>query len=179
MSTPQHETVWARTLAWIGTGATMVALAFTVRPVHVSAWVFWVVVAAGIVAVASGCFRLVRLWLTRAPGDAQSPCGRTATECRRVQEALSAFADERSRERPRAGLFTANAQRLDVWRDETVAQYRNELRSWATGVFAEAVACGAVSDSARPLVEAPSAAQISTLRDLFRDAAEELEGRRG
>ena len=171
-----------RRLAWFGIGVTVMALGFTVRPVHAPTWIFWTLLVLGGVALAMGAVPLPAK--RSGPShvaeieDATARNRRVATECRRVHEALTAFVDERSHERPRSPFFTANAERMDAWREETVTRYRNELRGWISQVFREAVACGGASETARPLVDAPGPTQLSALGDLFRDAAEVLEQKR-
>lgn len=178
MSIVQGESVSARTLAWLGLGASVIALAFTVRPLQVSAWVFWIVVSAGAAAAATGGVTVLRTLHHREAhraGSVPPRCRLVASECRRVQLVLTSFIGQQALERPRAGRRAGGRVRLGRWREETAGRYRRELRSWALEVFNEAVACEGISDSARALVEAPSAEQLVTVRDLFGEAAELLE----
>jgi hypothetical protein len=174
-----REPFSVRTLTWVGTGIALLALAFTVHPVAAPSWTFWLVVGMGAAAAGVGCTPLsvaVLRRLTRSPRDTATSTHRAhvGTECWRVWLALGAFIEERDRQRPR-GMFGAGAERVDRWAEETAARYRSELRQWVRLVYAEALAFGAVSESARLLVEAPSAAQLGALRDVFHDAAERLE----
>ena len=61
------------------------------------------------------------------------------------------------------------------WDIETKRLYDDGLRPWATEVFDEAVACGALAASSRPLVQSPPPTQLHKLGDLFRGAADTLE----
>jgi hypothetical protein len=163
-----------RTLAWVSTGATIAAAAFGIPPVHASALVFWTVLVIGLLLITAGLVPLRHAFSGRRT---QRPARRqhAAAECRRLLAALEAFIRERERERPRTGLFNGNPQRMNSWREQTVSLYRANFRPWSMRVFAEAVALGAASDTAIPLVEAPSANQMTALGSLFRDAAEQLE----
>jgi hypothetical protein len=171
---PTPRSTLMRALAWIGTGATIAAAAFGIHPVHASAVVFWTVLVIGLLLIAAG---VVPLRHTLSSRRTQGPARRrqAAAECRRLLAALEAFIRERERERPRVGLFNGNPERMNSWREQTVALYRIDLRPWSMRVFAEAVALDAASDTAMPLVEAPSANQMIALGSLFRDAAEQLE----
>lgn len=97
-----------------------------------------------------------------------------AMECRRVEEGLTSFLTNQYAKRPRGG-FGAKRGRDEQWCQDTARRYRRDMRAWAIKVFDEAVTCGAISDVARPLVEAPNAEQIAAVRDLFGEIAEELE----
>jgi hypothetical protein len=179
VSTFPRQRISGPALAWIGCGGTILALAFTLRPVHASPAVFWTISAAGAMALLVGCgvvTRRMASWRGRSLGAAARRRQMLASECHRLHEALVVFAAERDRERPKPPLWIPNTTRDEEWRSDTVLRYRDELRAWAIQVFDEVVACGATSPGARPLVQSPAATQLGTVRDLFRDAALSLEG---
>ncbi|WP_445149516.1 hypothetical protein [Baekduia sp. Peel2402] len=161
-------------LSWIGTGATIAAVAFTVRPVHASTPVFWSVFLLGCALTMLGVIP------RRRPAELSAGHAvarrNLAAECLRVAGALRRFGDEQERLRPRA-LFAPSAERLARWREETDSRYHKEYRAWCLRVFDDAAEAGVVSSAGRSLVETPSAGQLPELRDLFREAAEQLDRR--
>jgi hypothetical protein len=165
-------------LTWIALGGTVLALAFAVRPVHASPVVFWVVAVAGLLALLAGCVSLGRgMWARRRRLAVVSARRRrlAGRECRRLYEALSLFVAEREQVRPRNARWSPSTARLEEWRVETTALYRDEIRGWAMRVVEDAVACDVLSASSRALVHAPAPSQLAAVRDLFRDAAQDLE----
>lgn len=178
MSTFPRESTSKSAIGWLGFGGTVVALAFTVHPVHASRIVFWLVVVIGAVGIGIGCTILARglIARSRSPGtdtgsDEQELL---AHDCKRLQAAITGFIDERNRDRPRHASWIPGASRHEEWRLDTAMRYRDELGPWAVRVFDDAVRSGAASDRARGLVEAPAAGQLPSVRDLFRDAALKL-----
>jgi hypothetical protein len=165
--------VGAVPLAWIGTGATVIALAFTLRPVHASAPVFRAVLGAGVVVLAAGFIPVGRRLMRRREKSARRQT--LAAECRRLASALGRLAVERERGRPRQLLRGGEGERLARWRAETTARYRSDYRDWALQLFDEAVTCGAASGAARQLVDSPGGDQLPELQDLYRETAERLE----
>jgi hypothetical protein len=162
-------------LTWLACGGTVVALAFAVHPVHTSREIFWAVASTGALVLLIGFGVVIRgVAFRRRRSDAVNKRRLLAIECRRVYDALSALINECNRARPRPALWMPSESRVEEWRLETAARYRAELSDWATNVFDDAVAWGAASPAARALVEASSAAQLGTVRDLFRDAADAL-----
>jgi hypothetical protein len=165
-------------LAWIACGGTILALAFTLRPVRASSAVFWTIAGTGGLAIVAGCAlatRGVASWRGRSGRAASRRRQTLAAECHRLHEALAAFLAERDRERPKSPLRISNSHRDDAWRAETALRYREELRTWALQVFDEVATCGAAAPGARHLVHSPATAQLCTVRDLFDDAAVQLE----
>jgi hypothetical protein len=163
------------TLGLLGLGATLIGVALALRPVHLASIVFWLVLAAGGLCLAIAI--VLRLFVVGSGTETQRKASRrlVGAECWRVYEALVEFLDERSREHPQSNDAAANGDRNDKWRQTTTHRYREEFSVWAPQVFEAAVAWAAVSPTSRRLVEAPAAAQISVVRDLFRDAALTLE----
>ena len=163
-------------LAWVGVGASVVALAFTVRPVHASVLVFVAVLALGLLMLGAGVVPSVPR--PSRGGDDPGPRAALAGECRRLANALGRLSLDRERQRPRQLLRNADGERQTRWRAETVARYRTDYRDWAMEIFEEAVACRAASPAGRRLVDSPGGGQLHDLEDLFREAAERLERRR-
>jgi hypothetical protein len=159
----------------LGLGATLIGVALALRPVHLASVVFWLVLVAGGLCLAIAI--VLRLLVIGSRTETQRDASRrlVGAECWRVHEALVEFLDERTRERARTNDAAANGDGSDKWRQTTIHRYREEFSVWAPQVFEAAVASGAVSPTSRRLVEAPAAAQISVVRDLFRDAALTLE----
>jgi hypothetical protein len=162
-------------LPWLVASATFFALGFTLHPVRASQAIFVLVISAAVLTLVIGCGVFARGFtrLKRRSSDVSQRRRRTlAQECRRFCEELEAFMTERHRERPRPGR---RSQIDAAWRSDTERRYRDELRSWAMRVFEECLAREVIVESARPLVELPSAAQLHAVCDVFRDAALTLE----
>jgi hypothetical protein len=157
----------AMTLAWFAFGATILAAAFSVHPVKTSPFVFWAVLLIGAAILAIGGLSHFK---NRTPKRQL-----TASECRRVYEALKKLLDDQGPRRPRGGMFHAN--RHDAWLARLIERYEDDLQKWARKVFHQAVKADALSEASRPLLDAKTETQLGNLRDLFRGAAEELERR--
>lgn len=155
-------------VGWIALGATLVALAFTIRPVRASTMVFWFVILSGAAIAGFGAISHFRHRSSRSQ--------LVASECRRLYEALKALLEEQEHARPRSTRFNKGGRR-DAWVAETVERYEDELQRWARKVFSQAVKVDALSEASRSLLDAKSTSQLINLRDLFRGAAEDLEER--
>jgi hypothetical protein len=167
-------------ITWVALGATVLGVAFAVRPVHASREVFWVVAFAGSSGLLAGATSAARGALARVRRRSGPAGGRRhllALECRRVHDAIAALADERERLRPSLATRLMRRARESDWRAETARGYRDELGGWACRVFDAAAAEGVASPFSRPLVEAPTASQLALVRDVFREAAVALERR--
>jgi hypothetical protein len=163
-------------LALFGTGASVIGVAFAIRPVHASAAAFWSVAVVGFVACAMGFVPLLRQRGRHFPWlRANRPPGWLLDDCRGVSDAITDLLADRERVRPHGPFGT---ERLNGWRAGTTIRYHDEVRSLALGVFDEAVAAGVVSPRRRTLVADPSAEQLLLVRDLFRAAADRLALRR-
>lgn len=169
-------------LALVGGGVAVVGIAFALHPLEASLLVFWALVGVAALAAAIGfamlgmgsaCGTRLRKRLTRSRGPRPRL---VAADCQRVSAAIAELIVEQGRKRPRPRRFGGpNSQDL-AWSEETVVRYDRELCPWATRVYEDAVACAVISDSSGPLVERPQAAQLPKLRDLFREAADTLQG---
>jgi hypothetical protein len=149
----------------------LIGLAFTLHTVHAAAGVFWVLIGgAAFIVLAS-----VGTQFRRLNGARDARHELTGSECRRLSDAIGAVWSAQLAKRPRSiGLIASGEAKQKRWIEETDAAY-DELKPWAMRVLAEAVACKALSNTSRPLVESPPAAQLYKVRDLFRDAADTLE----
>jgi uncharacterized protein (DUF58 family) len=154
------------TLAWVALGLTIVAGAFGAHPVKASSLVFWALIVVGALVIAGGTIAHFR----RGPRRQL-----VASECRRIHGCLKRLLADQERLRPRPGRFGNGQERFDAWLAETAYRYEHELRTWVTKVFDQVVATGAVSEASRSLLDGKSLFQLNALRDLFGDAAEELE----
>jgi hypothetical protein len=165
-------------LPWLAASATLLALAFTLHPVHASHTVFVVAIAVAVLALIVGCGVLARgvtSWKRRPRSPSKRSRRTLAHECRRLCEELEAFITERNCDRPKPNRWSQSEPRDQAWRSDTERRYRDELRSWAIQVFEEGVACQAIAASARPLVQSPPALRMGAVCDLFREAALTLE----
>jgi hypothetical protein len=170
---PARSKVQQVIASW-GTGATVVGLAFGIRPMHATRLIFWMVVASGVAMFAVGAFPFFGTRLRQPRGRrVRDESMKLAAECRRVHDALRDLIADCDRGRPRVAIF--GGERIEQWRHDTAARYRVELRAWARQVFNGGLVLGVVSATARQLVEEPSAAQLHVLADLFLQAAEQLE----
>jgi len=160
------------TLAVVGIGISMVGIAISLHPFEVSLLVFWMLIGVVVLGAVSMCsVSLGRFRRSRRPRPRL-----VASECQRVSDTIAALVSEQWRKRPRAKPFVGvNEESLARWGEETIERYNQELRMWAQRVYDDAVACGVISDSSGLLVERPQAAQLPSLRDLFREAADTLE----
>jgi hypothetical protein len=162
-----RESPLGQTLALMALGVTIVAGAFAVRPVKASSPVFWALIVVGALVIVVGTIAHFR---RRGPSRQL-----VASECRRIHGSLRKLLAEQERLRPKPGRFGNGHERCDAWLAETATRYEHELRSWVTKVFNQAVAVGAVSEASRSLLDGKSLFQLNALRDLFGEAAEELE----
>jgi hypothetical protein len=167
VKSPLRDSPLGLTLAWIALGLTIVAAAFGVRPVKAPSFVFWMLIAVGALVIAGGTVTHFR---RRGPRRQL-----VASECRRIHGSLRKLLAEQERLRPKPGRFGNGHERSEAWLAETASRYEHELRSWVTKVFDQAVTIGAVSEASRSLLDGKSLFQLNALRDLFGDAAEELE----
>lgn len=162
----------------VGLGGTLVGLAFTLRPVSAAPAVFWGVVAVGgalcLMAFVDPFIRFRRRQTPLDQGRHPSEQERAARECRRLASALNAFVRLRALERPRVSRYRRRSAEA-AWEIETARRYQLEYRAWARRVFDEALDLGAVSASARALIEDPGANQIADIGELFSDLAGALE----
>jgi hypothetical protein len=159
----------------LGLGATVVACAFTIRPVHASRPVFWSLVGVGALIVLAGLVSGVRVASHRLHMDAGGKRRQLlALECRRLHASLNEFI-ESCRVRRRGRRWWSGSFSTEEWRTDTTARYAEDFREWALQVFDEAVACGAALSSSMPLVQSPAPSQLSAVCKLFADAAEALE----
>lgn len=150
----------------------LLGVALALHPVHVPAVVFWGLIGCTTFIALTAIGLLLRRFVGRKDGCHHL----TGLECRRLSETVGALWTERQQRRPRrTGLISSGESRQARWVEETEAAYA-KLKAWAMGVFEEAIACNVMSDASRPLIERPPAAQLYKVRDLFREAADELEG---
>lgn len=154
-------------LSWFGLGCTLVAGAFALHPTSASKLAFWAVVALGAVCVGAGCVTLFRNRSRRSL---------LASECRRVQAALTKIIVEQEGLCPRPSWFGNGQERREEWEAKTALRYEGELKVWAMKVFEQAVKADLVSSASRTLLDARTLFQLITLRELFREIAEDLEG---
>lgn len=149
----------------------LLGVAFGLHPVHVPPGVFWGLIGiTALIALAAVSVRLRRL-VEKRGGHHRL----TGSECRRLSEVIGALWNERQESRPKStGLIANSSFKRRKWADESEAAY-DKLKAWAIRVFEDAVACDAMSEASRPLVERPPAAQLHKVRDLFREAADTLE----
>jgi hypothetical protein len=165
-------------LAWIGLGATVIGVAFALRPQEpVSGTAFWSVLVLGIAAICVGGASIAIGRIRRTSGRRNGKRRRrlVAIACDRYAETLSAFIEEQWRSRPRPFPFGNGAARMQRWQDAVEASFRKNFRAWGLETFDEAARLGGVAESLRSSVEAPSIEQLRQLPDLFRDAARSLE----
>lgn len=149
----------------------LLGVAFALHPVHVPLDVFW-----GLIGITAFIALMAIGWqLGRSTKRRGGRHRLTGLECRHLSEVIGALWRERQERRPReSGLIANNESRQRKWAEETEAAYE-KLKAWAMRVFEDAVACNAMSDASRPLIERPPATQLHKVRDLFSDAAETLE----
>lgn len=149
----------------------LLGIAFALHPVHVSPYVFWGLIGTTtFIALVA-----ISLHLGRSTKRTGGRHFLTGLECRRLSDVIDSLWAERQAKRPKAtGLVANSGSRQRQWVEETDADY-DELKAWAMRVFEDAVACNAMSDASRPLIERPPAAQLHKVGDLFRDAADTLE----
>lgn len=167
MTPTRSEQRTGLTVGWIALAATLVALAFSLRPIRASTLIFWLTITAGGAIAGFGALSHFR---NRTPRVRL-----IAMECRRLYEALKALLEEQEQSRPRSGRFKGG--RRNAWVAETVERYEDELQDWARKVFRQAVGADVLSEASRSLLDAKTVSQLGKLRDLFRSAAEELEQR--
>lgn len=151
--------------------AGILGVALALRQLGASMPVLWVVVGlAFVIPAAMGNFSIPR-FMRRGPDPVL-----VASACRRVASAIDGLWMERRDWTPQPGAPASTAKHQ--WRLETERLYDEGLRPWAIEVFEEAVACGALTASSRSLVQNPPPTQLHKLGDLFREAADILEGER-
>jgi len=167
MKSTFRDSLLGLTLGYVALGLTVIAGAFAVRPVKASPVIFWVLIALGLAALVAGAISHFR---RRGPRRQL-----VAAECRRIHAGLKKVLVEQERRRPKPGRFGNGNERHAAWLEETLSRYEHELRSWAIKVFDQAVTIGVLSEASRPMLDGKSLLQLNTVRDLFRDAAEELE----
>jgi hypothetical protein len=161
------------TLALLGVGATVVAGAFAVRPVHAPPPIFWAIIGLGALLLVVAAVASLSEYIAR-----QSDSGREeqrpefAAECRRVEDSLTELIAQREAVRPRVDVD--GSEEIGRWRRATAAAYR-DLRPWIRQVFNEAVERGLMFEAARPLIDRPPVDQLSAVRDIFRETAERIE----
>jgi hypothetical protein len=165
------------TLGLLGLGVTLIGVAVALRPVHVARVVFWLVLVAGGVCLTIAIVIVLRSLLTGSGTQTRRAVSRrlVGADCWRVHEALAGFLDEQDRARRHNSDVGLNGDGDHEWRQTTTRRYKEEFGVWAPQVFEAAIASAAASPTSRRLVEAPAAAQIPVVRDLFRDAALTLE----
>lgn len=175
-------------LALLGVGATVVTFDLAVRPIQLSPLLFWLVAGAGVALMLPSLTLPVLRWRTttasrrrdggRRKDSRSRPASRlrlAATECRRAgDETARLMGDADDAIAASRGPFVrlSSARRLRL---QTLTIYRNDYRSWVTDVFDEAAALGAVSPSARALLQGRDVFQLRALPKLFYDAAANLE----
>jgi hypothetical protein len=148
--------------------ASILGIAFALHQREASSLVFWMVIGlAALIPMAIGNFQLPR-FIRRAPDP-----DLVATACRQLANSIDALWAERRDWMPRHAGQRGGGNR--EWVIETKRLYDEGLKSWAIEVFGDAVACGALAASSRPLVESPPSTQLDKLGDLFREAADLLE----
>jgi hypothetical protein len=152
---------------WLGIAIGLAALAATLKPFHVSSAVFWLVLGLGAVSlVAAGALELRRRLPAKAHTHQVKPNHPLASECRRVSAAVAGI---------EAGLDHESIEADDQKARTAARNYRENYSGWALRVFDRATATCAIDDCSRALIEAPTAAQLHIVRDVFRDAALALE----
>jgi hypothetical protein len=152
---------------WLGIAIGLVAVAASLKPFHVSSAVFWSVFGLGGVSlVAAAVLELRRLLPATTRRQLVKPNHPLASECRRVSAATAGI---------QAGLDHESIDADDQKARAAARNYRENYSVWALRVFDSAAAAGAIDDCSRSLIEAPTAAQLHIVRDVFRDAALGLE----
>jgi hypothetical protein len=155
-------------VACFALAATIAAAALTIHPVRASPTVFWTLLA---IAAGTAGIGIARHLQMRGSGHHL-----VASECRRIYAAIAGLLSEQESRKPKPARFGNDRERLEEeWGVQTMGRYELELLPWATKVFDQAVRAGAISEASRPLLVARSPLQLLALRNLFLEAAEELE----
>jgi hypothetical protein len=152
---------------WLGIAIGLVALAAALKPFHVSSAVFWSVLGLAAVSLVAAAVLELRRWLpAKTRAHQVKPNHPLASECRRVSAAIAGI---------EAGLDHESIEADDQKARAAARNYRENYSVWALRVFDRAAAACAIDDCSRALIEAPTAAQLHIVRDVFRDAAVALE----
>jgi hypothetical protein len=153
-------------LAVAGIGATLLGTAITMRGLPLPNPVFFGMLALAAVLIGPAILVLIK----RGAGSLSLPAREhpaprrllVADECRRVAAQLWALMHSRRRWRR-------------MWQRSVIEHYRNDYRDWALRVFDDAAALGALSPTARELLDGRDVTQLGALPSLFEQAADNLE----
>jgi hypothetical protein len=153
---------------WLGLAIGFACLAVALRPFQAPSALVWTAAGLGGLSLATaGALALRRVTAPLDEPQSIQPNLLLASACRRVDAAIAHLEEDKDHGTPAIG---------EMQQSHTAARnYRDNYSRWVLSVFDSAVAAGAVDDCSRSLVEAPTAAQLHIVRELFRDAAIALE----